>query len=152
MPVGDYTIEGWDYVISINLNGVFYGMRYQLPAMLASGGGSIINMSSILGIVGFANSAAYVAAKHGVIGLTKTAALEYANENIRVNSICPGFIKTPLLDKLDTETIKYLEAKHPIGRLGKAEEVAELAVWLASSKASFVTGSYYTVDGGYTAQ
>lgn len=151
-PVGEYPIEGWDKVIAINLSGVFYGMRYQIPAMLNSGEGSIINMASILGSVGFANSSAYVAAKHGVVGLTKNAAVEYATKNIRVNSIGPGFISTPMLDNnLDKETLKFLETKHPIGRLGKPEEVAELALWLASSKSSFVTGSYYTVDGGYTA-
>lgn len=150
--VGEYPIEGWDKVIAINLSGVFYGMRYQIPAMLNSGEGSIINMASILGSVGFANSSAYVAAKHGVVGLTKNAAVEYATKNIRVNSIGPGFISTPMLDNnLDKETLKFLETKHPIGRLGKPEEVAELALWLASSKSSFVTGSYYTVDGGYTA-
>jgi NAD(P)-dependent dehydrogenase (short-subunit alcohol dehydrogenase family) len=126
-------------------------MRYQIPAMLKSGGGSIINMASILGSVGFANSSAYVAAKHGVVGLTKNAAVEYAEKNIRVNSIGPGFISTPLIeDNLSKETLKFLETKHPMGRLGKPEEVAELALWLASSKASFVTGAYYTVDGGYT--
>ncbi len=151
-PVGEYPVDGWDKVIAINLSGVFYGMRYQIPAMLKSGEGSIINMASILGSVGFANSSAYVAAKHGVVGLTKNAAVEYATKNVRVNSIGPGFISTPMLDKnLDKETLKFLETKHPIGRLGKSEEVAELALWLASSKSSFVTGSYYTVDGGYTA-
>lgn len=151
-PVGEYPVEGWDKVIAINLSGVFYGMRYQIPAMLNSGNGSIINMASILGSVGFENSSGYVAAKHGVVGLTKNAAVEYAQKNIRVNSIGPGFIRTPLVEKnLDKDTLKFLETKHPIGRLGEANEVAELALWLASSKSSFVTGSYYTVDGGYTA-
>ncbi|MCX8106609.1 MAG: glucose 1-dehydrogenase [Ignavibacterium album] len=151
-PVGDYPIDGWNKVIAINLSGVFYGMRYQIPAMLKSGEGSIINVASILGSVGFANSSAYVAAKHGVVGLTKNAAIEYAQKNIRVNSIGPGFIRTPLVEKsLDEETLKFLETKHPIGRLGESNEVAELALWLASSKSSFVTGSYYTIDGGYTA-
>ncbi|CAN5411023.1 SDR family NAD(P)-dependent oxidoreductase [soil metagenome] len=153
LPVGEYPIEGWDKVISINLSGVFYGMRYQLPAMMKSGGGSIVNIASILGLVGFELSSAYVAAKHGVIGLTQNAAIEYAAKNIRVNAICPGFINTPLLGKnLDSAMIDSLIALHPIGRLGKAEEVAELALWLCSSKASFVTGSYYTIDGGYTAK
>ncbi len=152
-PTGEYPIDGWDKVISINLSGVFYGMRYQIPAMLKSGSGSIINIASILGSIGFANAPAYVAAKHGVVGLTKNAALEYASKNIRVNSIGPGFIMTPLLENnLDEAALKYIETKHPIGRLGKSEEVAELALWLASSKSSFVTGSYYLVDGGYTAQ
>jgi NAD(P)-dependent dehydrogenase (short-subunit alcohol dehydrogenase family) len=151
-PVGEYPIDGWNKVVAINLSGVFYGMRYQIPAMLKSGEGSIINVASILGSVGFANSSAYVAAKHGVVGLTKNAAIEYAQKNIRVNSIGPGFIRTPLVEKsLDEETLKFLETKHPIGRLGESNEVAELALWLASSKSSFVTGSYYTIDGGYTA-
>lgn len=152
-PVGEYPIDGWEKVIAINLSGVFYGMRYQIPAMQKSGSGSIINMASILGSVGFPTSAAYVAAKHGVVGLTKNAALEYAQENIRVNSIGPGFIKTPLVEEsLDADTLKFLETKHAMGRLGESDEVAELCLWLASDKASFVTGSYYTVDGGYTAQ
>lgn len=152
-PVGEYPIDSWDKVIAINLSGVFYGMRYQLPAMLNSGSGSIVNIASILGLVGFVNSSAYVAAKHGVVGLTQNAALEYATKRIRVNSIGPGFIMTPLLENnLDKEALKFLETKHPIGRLGTAEEVAELALWLASSRSSFVTGSYYTIDGGYTAQ
>ena len=152
-PTGEYPIDGWDKVISINLSGVFYGLRYQIPAMLASGGGSIVNIASILGKVGTKGSPAYVAAKHGVIGLTETAALEYAAQNIRINSIGPGYINTPLLVKnLDSATMKALESMHPMGRLGTSEEVAELALWLNSDKASFVTGSYYNIDGGYLAQ
>jgi len=151
-PTGEYPIDGWDKVIAINLSGVFYGMRYQIPAMLQSGGGSIVNVASILGVTGTRFSPAYVAAKHGVVGLTKTAALEYANQNIRINSIGPGYILTPLLSILDEATMKSLVGLHPIGRLGQAEEVAELALWLNSEKASFVTGSYYNVDGGYLAQ
>lgn len=150
---GEYPLEGWDKVISINLSGVFYGMHFQVPAMLASGEGSIVNIASILGMVGTKFSPAYVAAKHGVVGLTKATALEYADKNIRVNSVGPGYIVTPLLtNTLDNETMKGLSALHPIGRLGTSDEVAELVLWLSSSKASFVTGSYYTVDGGYTAQ
>lgn len=151
-PVGEYPIEGWDKVISINLSGVFYGMRYQIPAMIAAGGGSIVNMASILGKAGTKGSCAYVAAKHGVIGLTETAALEYATQKIRVNAIGPGYILTPLLSSLDDATMKALVALHPMGRLGEAQEVANLALWLNSDKASFVTGSYYNVDGGYLAQ
>lgn len=147
---GEYPIDGWDKVIAINLSGVFYGMRYQIPAMLESGGGAIVNIASILGQVAFAGSPAYVAAKHGVVGLTKSAAVEYAKRGIRVNSVGPAFIKTPLLDKnLDEATLEFLKSEHPIGRLGKPEEVAELILWLSSDKASFVTGSYYAVDGGY---
>jgi len=151
--VGEYPIDGWDKVIGINLSGVFYGMRYQIPAIMNSGGGSIVNMASILGKVGTKGSAAYVAAKHGVIGLTESAALEYADKNIRINAVGPGYIVTPLItNALDEATLKALVGLHPMGRLGKSEEVAELALWLNSDKASFVTGAYYNVDGGYLAQ
>jgi NAD(P)-dependent dehydrogenase (short-subunit alcohol dehydrogenase family) len=140
-------------VIAVNLSGVFYGMRYQIPAMLESGGGSIVNVASILGQVGFRNSCAYVAAKHGVVGLTRTAALEYAARKIRVNAVGPAFIKTPLIEKnMTDESRAALVGLHPIGRLGESEEVAELVTWLSSDKASFVTGAYYAVDGGYLAQ
>lgn len=151
-PVADMSIEGWQKVISINLNSLFYGMKYQIQAMLKNGSGSIVNISSILGSVGFAGSAGYAAAKHGVIGLTQTAALEYSAQGIRVNAVGPGFIETPLLNALDAEMKKQLVALHPIGRLGKSEEVAELILWLASDKSSFVTGSYYPVEGGYLAR
>jgi NAD(P)-dependent dehydrogenase (short-subunit alcohol dehydrogenase family) len=151
--VGEYPIDGWEKVISINLSGVFYGLRYQIPAMLQAGGGCIVNMASILGKVGTKGSCAYVAAKHGVVGLTKTAALEYAAQNIRVNAIGPGYITTPLVENsLDEAARNALVGLHPMGRLGTADEVANLALWLNSDKASFVTGSYYNVDGGYLAQ
>ena len=151
--VGDYPIEGWDKVIAVNLSGVFYGMRYQIPAMISRGGGSIVNMASVLGQVGFAGSAAYVAAKHGVVGLTKNAALEYGAQKIRVNAVGPGFIRTPLVENsLTPDALKMLEGKHALGRLGESPEVAELVTWLASPKASFVTGAYLAVDGGYLAQ
>ena len=150
-PTGEYPIEGWQKVIDINLSGVFYGMRYQIPAMLENGG-SIVNVGSILGNAGTSFSPAYVAAKHGVIGLTKAAALEYASKGIRINSVGPGYIDTPLLSVLDDATKEHLVGLHPIGRLGTAEEVAQLIVWLASDEASFVIGSYHPVDGGYLAQ
>ena len=150
-PVADYSIESWNKVISINLSAVFFGMRAQIPAMLKAGGGAIVNMSSILGQVAFASSAGYVAAKHGVVGLTKTAALDYSAQGIRVNAVGPGFIKTPLISSLEQNPDVYnmLVSLHPIGRLGEAEEVAELVVWLSSPKASFVSGAYIPVDGGY---
>jgi NAD(P)-dependent dehydrogenase (short-subunit alcohol dehydrogenase family) len=152
-PVGEYTIEGWDRVLAINLSGVFYGMRHQVNAIRSAGGGSIVNITSILGQVGYRGSAAYVAAKHGMIGLTKAAALEYAPQKVRVNAVGPGFIVTPMIEKVLTpEVRKQLEGLHPLGRLGEAAEVAELVLWLASEKSSFVTGAYYAVDGGYLAQ
>lgn len=151
-PTADYSLEGWDKVIAVNLSGVFYGMKYEIPAMLRSGGGSIVNIASILGSVAARDSAGYNAAKHGVVGLTKTAALEYSKDGVRVNAIGPGYIDTPLLNALDRDMYDGLVGLHPIGRLGKPEEVAELALFLASDKASFVTGSYHLADGGYTAQ
>jgi NAD(P)-dependent dehydrogenase (short-subunit alcohol dehydrogenase family) len=151
-PLADYSLEGWDRVIAVNLSGVFYGMKYQIPAMLRSGGGSIVNIASILGSVAARDSAGYNAAKHGVVGLTKTAALEYSKDGVRVNAIGPGYIDTPLLQALEKEVYDGLVGLHPIGRLGKPEEVAQLALFLASDRASFVTGSYHLVDGGYTAQ
>lgn len=152
-PTGEYPLDSWQKVIDINLSGVFYGMRYQLPEMVKSGSGSIINIASILGQAGFENSVAYVASKHGVVGMTKTAAIDYAKKNIRVNSVGPGFIYTGLVNEktMGKEALSFLETKHPMGRLGRAEEVAELALFLASDKASFITGSYYNVDGGYLA-
>lgn len=152
-PTGEYSVESWQKVININLNGVFYCMRYEIPAMLQHGGGAIVNMASILGTVGFANSPAYVAAKHGILGLTKSAALEYSRQGLRINSVGPGFIKTPLLaGSLDEQTQLYLSGLHAIGRMGEPEEVAALVAFLCSDDASFISGGYYLVDGGYTAQ
>lgn len=151
-PTGEYPIDGWQNVINTNLSGVFYGLRYQIPAM-EKNGGSIIIMSSILGQAGTRLSPAYVSAKHGLVGLTKAAALEYAQKKIRINAVGPGYIKTPLvMNALDKATLDLLVGLHPLGRLGESEEVAELVLWLASSKSSFVTGSYYAIDGGYLAQ
>lgn len=151
--LADYPLDGWQKVIDVNLNGVFYGMKYQIAAMLETGGGSIVNMSSILGSVGFATAGAYVAAKHALLGLTRTAALEYAAKSIRVNAVGPGFIDTPLLSKnLDKATIASVAALHPVGRLGRPAEVSALTCFLLSDRASFINGSYHLVDGGYTAQ
>lgn len=153
VPTGEYEPDDWRRVIDVNLHGVFYGMKYQIATMLKSGGGSIVNMSSILGSVGFANSSAYVASKHAVNGLTKTAAMEYATQNIRVNAVGPAFIDTPLLSKnLDEEVIDQLVDLHPVARLGRSEEVSALTCFLLSDRASFITGSYHLVDGGYTAR
>ncbi|TGG86526.1 SDR family NAD(P)-dependent oxidoreductase [Streptomyces albus] len=152
MPTGEYEITAWQRVISTNLSGVFYGLRYQLPVMAAAGRGAIVNMSSILGTNGFAGGPAYVAAKHGVIGLTKTAALEYADKGVRINAVGPGFIDTPLLRETDNPMRERLISLHPQGRLGTAEEVAEVTAFLLSDRAAFVQGSYHLVDGGYAAQ
>ena len=149
--VGEYPLDSWQQVIDINLSGVFYGMRYQLPEMEKTKNASIINMASILGQVGFSTAAAYVAAKHGVIGLTQTAALEYGPRNIRVNAIGPGFVYSGMVNEetMGKEVLEMLETKHALGRLGNPIEIAELCLWLASDKSSFVTGAYYPVDGGY---
>lgn len=153
-PLAQLSLEGWNRTISINLSGVFYCMRYEIQAMLKNGGGSIVNMASILGQVGFAGAGAYVSAKHGVVGLTQTAALEYSRLGIRVNAVGPAFIRTPMIEGViaDPGATESLTAAHPIGRLGQPQEVAELVIWLTSDKASFVTGNYYPADGGYLAQ
>ncbi|WP_031084355.1 SDR family NAD(P)-dependent oxidoreductase [Streptomyces sp. NRRL WC-3549] len=150
-PTGAYGVEDWNKVVATNLSGVFYSMRYELPAILEAGGGAVVNMSSILGTNGFAGSPAYVAAKHGVVGLTKTAALEYADRGIRINAVGPGFIDTPLLRDTDSVARDHLISLHPAGRLGTSEEVAELTAFLLSERASFIHGSYHLVDGGYSA-
>jgi NAD(P)-dependent dehydrogenase (short-subunit alcohol dehydrogenase family) len=152
----DYSLEGWHKVIDINLHGVFYGMKYEIPALLASGGGAIVNVSSILGLVGWSNAPAYVTAKHGVVGLTRAAAAEYAQQGIRINAVNPGFIETALLAGAGitpgSDLHAFIAGRHLMNRLGQAEEVAAAIVWLCSDAASFVTGVPMPVDGGYTAQ
>lgn len=153
-PIGKYPVSGWDKVIKVNLSGVFYCMRYEIPEMLKSGGGVIVNMASILGTVGFGGACAYVAAKHGVIGLTKNAALEYGKMGIRANAVGPGFVETALTEQLieNKECYDFLVKKHPMGRLGKIEEIADLVLWLSGDRSSFCNGAFYPVDGGYLAK
>jgi NAD(P)-dependent dehydrogenase (short-subunit alcohol dehydrogenase family) len=152
---GDYPEDSWQQVIAINLTGVWLCTKHEIAAMLERGSGSIVNMASILGTVGFAGAVAYVSAKHGVVGMTKTAAIEYATKGIRVNAVCPGFIETPLLEQAGmtkgSEAYAAIAGLHPMKRMGTPEEVAAMVVWLCSDASSFVTGATMLVDGGYTA-
>lgn len=149
------TMENWDKVLGINLRGVFMCMKYQINIMLKQGKGVIVNNASVAGLVGFPGIPAYVASKHGIIGLTKNAALEYAQQGIRVNVVCPGVIRTPMIDRFtgkDKTVEKQFAEDEPIGRLGDPEEVANAVTWLCSDEASFVTGISFPVDGGWTAK
>lgn len=152
LETGEYPLDEWHRVLAVNLHGVFYCMKYQLKAMQAQGSGAIVNMASILGSNGWAGSAAYVAAKHALVGMTKSAALEYAAAGIRINAVGPGFIETPMLAAIKPEDYASLVGLHPVGRLGTAAEVAELTCFLLSERASFINGSYHLVDGGYSAR
>lgn len=152
----EQTAENFRSVMDINVLGVLLSMKYQIPAMLKNGGGAIVNTSSIGGVVGFSGAGVYVASKHAVIGLTKSAALEYAKQGIRVNAILPGGVITPMLDRfvggVGSDFFKMLESMHPIGRAGTPDEIAAAVLWLCSSQASFVTGQSLAADGGFTAQ
>ncbi len=154
-PLIDCPVDDFDRLISINLRGVFMCLKYEIPEMLKSGGGAIVNTSSVAGLVGFQLSAPYVASKHGVVGLTKAAALDYATSNIRVNALCPGVTNTPMVDDLigsAPEMEALIVGVHPMGRIASPEEMAQTAVWLCSDEASFVTGVALAVDGGLVAQ
>lgn len=145
----------WDKVIQINLQGTWQCMKYEIPELLKNGGGAIVNISSVAGLLGFGGLPAYVSSKHGINGLTKTAALEYANQGIRINSVCPAAVQTSMIDRIlgeEGESRADLIKQHPMERFGKPEEVAEAIVWLCSEKASFITGQTLAVDGGYTAR
>jgi NAD(P)-dependent dehydrogenase (short-subunit alcohol dehydrogenase family) len=156
VSTADYPEEDWRRIIDINLTGVWLSMKHELPQMLKQGGGVIVNNASALGLVAFAGASAYVAAKHGVVGLTKTTALEYAKSGIRVNAICPGFIETPMLERIgllsDPKTKQAITNLHPMQRMGAAAEMAAAVIWLCSDAASFVTGIALPADGGYTAR
>ncbi|HZT89241.1 MAG TPA: glucose 1-dehydrogenase [Stellaceae bacterium] len=147
----EWSEEAFDRMIAVNLKGVWLCMKHELERMQAQGGGAIVNTASIAGLIGLPTSSAYVAAKHGVIGLTKTAAIEYAGDNIRVNAVCPGFIKTRMTEDTMRRRGDAIIAQTPQKRMGNPEDIAEMVVWLCSDRAGFVTGSAYTVDGGWTA-
>jgi NAD(P)-dependent dehydrogenase (short-subunit alcohol dehydrogenase family) len=152
-PLAESTVADYEHVFGANVRGVFASLKYEIPAMLKSGGGAIVNNASIAGLVGFSGNAIYSASKHAVVGLTKAAALDYAKSNVRINAVAPAAIQTPMLERF-TQTVPrdMLEALHPIGRIGTPEEIASAVLWLCAAESSFVTGQTIAVDGGFTAQ
>jgi NAD(P)-dependent dehydrogenase (short-subunit alcohol dehydrogenase family) len=154
-PLVDFSDEDWDRVIAVNLRGVYLCMKHEIRQMLKQGGGAIVNTASVVGLVGGPTMIAYAASKHGIVGMTKVAALEYAKQSVRVNAVCPGAVRTPMLDQMAAQagyTEEVLIGAEPIGRIGEPHEIAEAAAWLCSSAASFVTGHAMAVDGGWVAQ
>ncbi|MFN8585279.1 MAG: SDR family oxidoreductase [Dehalococcoidia bacterium] len=154
-PTAEATLENWDRVIAVNLGGVFYGMKYAIPALLRAGGGAIVNNASVAGLVGFAGASAYTASKGGVVQLTRTAALEYAAQGIRVNCVCPGVIDTPMVERViqgNPAVRDAMASMQPLGRMGTPEEIAQTVLFLSSDAASFITGGVFPVDGGYVAR
>jgi len=151
MPMVDISEEEWDRVLDINLKGMFLCLKYEIPQLLKNGGGTIVNMSSVAGLMGTPAAAPYGASKHGVISLTRTAALEHAKQKIRVNAVCPAVIESPMENRLfgEPEAPKFAVGMHPIGRIGTPREVAEAVLWMCSEKSSFMTGHYIVVDGGF---
>lgn len=152
-PTADCSEENWDKTIAINLKGVWLCMKYQIPTMLKNPSSAIVNCASVLGLVGIENMAAYTASKHGVVGLTKAAALDYAKNNLRVNAVCPGAIRTPMLERVSNGEVgisDIVKSHEPIGRVGDPKEIAQTVLWLCSDKASFITGQAIAVDGGWT--
>jgi NAD(P)-dependent dehydrogenase (short-subunit alcohol dehydrogenase family) len=154
-PTAECSEENWDRVLGINLKGVWLCMRHEIPEMLRQGGGAIVNCSSVAGLVGFPGIPAYTASKHGILGLTRAAALEYAQQNVRVNAVCPGVIRTAMVERFtrqDPQAEAQLVAREPVGRMGTPEEVAAAVLWLCSDAASFVSGHALAVDGGFVSQ
>lgn len=154
-PTAEYDLDEWERIIEIDLRGVFLCMKYEIPLMLKHGGGAIVNTSSGAGVIGIKGSPAYTAAKHGVIGLTRAAALDYAGQNIRINAVCPGYIDTPMMGRFTGGTPEgraKVISEEPIGRMGRPEEIANAVVWLCSEAAGFVVGAAMVIDGGQTIQ